>query len=189
VLLLPRRPRLFLTQPLQRAVSGAFAGSAEVELVGTLHLSRAMNPTDPESAQRIVAEYGALLEQHTIDEVYPAPVRSLPYPKQVIKEAIHTSVHILTGTGQMTEELRAFLEIAYVSLADYVDDDVVRLMAEHRTAAEKLQLQSLAPGERTATVEWGVLARTSGLAGQVARTIAAETEELREEFRQISAGA
>jgi hypothetical protein len=165
------------------------ATSAAAELETGLHSARAMNPTDPESAQRIVAEYGALLEQHTIDEVYPAPVRSLPYPKQVIKEAIHTSVRILAGTGQMTEELQTFLEIAYVSLADYVDDDVVQLMAEHRSAAEKLQQQSLAPGERTATAEWGVLARTSGLAGQVAQTIAAETEALREEFRQISADA
>lgn len=147
-----------------------------------------MNPTDPESAQRIVAEYGALLEQHTIDEVYPAPLRTLPYPKQVIKEAIQTSVRILSTTGQMTDELSTFLEIAYVSLADYVDDDVVRLMAEHRMAAEKLQQQSPAPGERTATAEWTVLARTSGLAGQVARSIAAETEQLRLEFQQFSAG-
>jgi hypothetical protein len=147
-----------------------------------------MNPADPESAQRIVAEYGALLEQHTIDEVYPAPVRTLPYPKQVIKDAIHTSVRVLAATGQMTEELSTYLEIAYLSLADYVDDDVVRLMAEHRAAAEKLQQQSLVPGERTATPEWGLLARTSGLAGQVAQTIATETEELREEFRRISAG-
>jgi hypothetical protein len=147
-----------------------------------------MNPSDPESAQQIVAEYAALLEQHTIDEVYPAPVRTLPYPKQVIKEAIHTSVRILEVTGQMTAELGDYLEIAYVSLADYVDDDVVRLMAEHRAAAEKLQAQSIVPGERMATPEWSVLARTSGLAGQVAQTIAAETEALRLEFRQLSTG-
>jgi ribosomal protein S6 len=153
-----------------------------------LHGGRRMNPTDPESAQRIVAEYAALLEQHTVEEVYPAPLRSLPYPKQVIKEAIHTSVSILNTTGQMTQELKDFLEIAYVSLADYVEDDVVRLMAEHRTAAEKLQLQSRAPDERTTTSEWGVLARTSGLAGQVAQAIAAETEELRQEFHQIGNG-
>lgn len=145
-----------------------------------------MNPADPESAQRIVAEYGALLEQHTIDEVYPAPIRTLPYPKQVIKEAIQTSVRILSATDQLTEELNTFLEIAYVSLADYVDDDVVRLMDEHKKAAEKLQEQSLAPGERTATAEWGVLARTSGLAGQVAQAIASETEELRVEYRGFS---
>jgi hypothetical protein len=144
-----------------------------------------MNPADPESAQRIVAEYGALLEQHTVDEVYPAPVRTLPYPKQVIKDAIHTSVRLLTATGQMTEELSAYLEIAYVSLADYVDDDVVRLMTEHRMAAEKLQQQSLVPGERTATAEWHVLARTSGLAGRVAQTIAEETEQLRSEFKEL----
>lgn len=147
-----------------------------------------MNPSDPESAQQIVAEYGALLEQHTLEHVYPAPLRSLPYPKQVIKEAIHTSVRVLHATGQMTQELSDFLEIAYISLADYVEDDVVRLMAEHRTAAEKLQLQSLVPSERSATAEWGVLARTSGLAGEVARAIAAETEELRQEFHQRAGG-
>jgi hypothetical protein len=147
-----------------------------------------MNPTDPESAQRIVAEYAALLEQHTRDEVYPAPIRTLPYPRQVIKDAIQTSVRIITATGQMTEELSAYLEIAYVSLADYVDDDVVQLMTEHRRAAEMLQQQSLVPGERTATAEWQVLARSSGLAGRVAQEIAAETEQLRQEFRELSGG-
>lgn len=145
-----------------------------------------MNPADPESAQRIVAEYGALLEQHARDEIYPAPLRSLPYSKQVIQEAVQTCVTVLTRTGQMTQDLNDFLEVAYVSLADYVEDDVVRLMAEHREAAEALQQQPLAPGERKASQEWAVLARTSALAGQVARTIAAETEALRQQFRHFS---
>jgi len=105
----------------------------------------------------------------------------------VIQEAIHTCLAVLQRTGQMTQELYDFLEVAYVSLADYVEDDVVRLMTEHRAAAEQLQQQPLAPGERTGTPAWQVLSRTSGLAGQVAQSIAAEGEKLRQQFQAQAA--
>ena len=43
-----------------------------------------MNPDDPESAQRIVAEYAQVLERGD-SAVFPASIRMLPYPKQTIK--------------------------------------------------------------------------------------------------------
>jgi hypothetical protein len=37
-----------------------------------------MNPEDPESAQRIVAEYASVLERESEAGVYPSSVTSLP---------------------------------------------------------------------------------------------------------------
>src|SRR5262247_3790553 len=71
-----------------------------------------MNPVD---AQRIVAAYAQLLEQHTQDDVYPASNATLPYPKDTIKTAIRTSLEALVETETLTPELDDYLEIAYRS--------------------------------------------------------------------------
>jgi hypothetical protein len=92
-----------------------------------------MNPDDPESAQRIVAEYAHVLERGDPD-AYPASIRTLPYPKQMIKSAILTCAATLRQTQELTDDMREFLEQAYVALADYVDDDLVHVMAEYRDA-------------------------------------------------------
>lgn len=85
----------------------------------------------------------------------------------------------------MTEELRAFLEIAYVSLADYVEDDLVKLLTEFRQAGETLAADGRLAHEKLGSPAWSVLTGSSRLAGEIARTIAEETEVLRREFEQI----
>ena len=144
-----------------------------------------MNPEDPESAHRIVSEYVRVLE-HGDGLALPAPVRALPYPKQTIKGAILTCTSTLRATQQLTDEMRQFLEDAYAALADYVEEDVVRVMDEYRqsmTAAAEVP----SARDRLQTPAWHRIAETSRLAGDIARSIADDTAALRLEFR-VGAG-
>jgi hypothetical protein len=140
-----------------------------------------MNPEDPESAQRIVEEYARVLELGD-GASFPASVRTLPFPKQTIKTAILTCATALQSSQQLTRELREFLEEAYVALADYVDEDLVRIMAEYR---EALGAVADVPSARDKlqTPAWQRIADTSRLAGEIARSIADDSAALRLEFR------
>jgi hypothetical protein len=140
-----------------------------------------MNPDDPESAHRIVSEYVQVLERGAPD-AYPASIRTLPYPKQTIKWAILTCAARLRETQQLTPDMREFLEQAYAALADYVDDDLVRVMAEYREAlAAVADVQGAR--DKLQTPAWRRIAETSRLAGEIARSIADDTTVLRLEFR------
>ena len=143
--------------------------------------ARPMNPDLPESAHRIVADYARVLEQAD-SQVFPASARTLPYPKQTIKSAILTCAASLRQTQQLTAEMCEFLEQAYAALADYVDDDLVRIMAEYR---EALTAVSDVPSARDKlqTPAWQRISETSRLAGDIARSIADDAAALRLEFR------
>jgi len=141
-----------------------------------------MNPQDPESAQRIVTEYGQLLETGARQDL-PESVGMLPYPKQTIKAAILTCVATLRATDQLTVDMRDFLEEAYVALADYVDEDIVRLMAEYRRAlASVAEIQ--AARDKMQTTGWQQITETSRLAGDIAKSIADDVAALRLEFQR-----
>ena len=145
-----------------------------------------MNPEDPESAQRIIAEYADSHERQLQSADWPARVETLPYPKQTIKAAIRTSFETLTATGQLTGDLREFLEDAYISLADYVSADVAQLMTDYQHAGTALAGDHRLAREKTEDVAWQTLARTGSLAGQIAKTIADDAELLRAEFRSFA---
>jgi hypothetical protein len=117
---------------------------------------------------------------------FPAPVDSLPFAKPAIEAAIKTSVLTLASTGQLTDDLREFLETAYVSLADYVAPDLVRLMSEYTTAAEDLTVDHRLTREKTTGPAWHRLTESSRLAGQIVRSIASDAERLRMEFQQLT---
>jgi hypothetical protein len=140
-----------------------------------------MTRDDPESAQRIVAEYAQVLEQGR-SQAFPASVRALPYPKQIIKSAILTCAARLRQTQQLTTDMREFLETVYIALADYVDDDVVQVMAEYRDALASLSDVQMAR-DKLQTSAWQQIAETSRLAGDIAKSIADDASVLRLEFR------
>lgn len=140
-----------------------------------------LNPDDPESAHRIVSEYARVLEQ-TDALSLPASVRLLPYPKQTIKAAIVTCTAALRTSHQLTPELLDFLEQAYVALADYVDDDVHRVMAEYRESLAALG-DVRATSDKIQTPAWKRVSEMSRLTGTIARSIADESAALRDEFR------
>jgi hypothetical protein len=140
-----------------------------------------MTRDDPESAQRIVAEYAQVLEQGG-SHAFPASARALPYPKQIIKSAILTCTARLRQTQQLTADMREFLETAYIALADYVDDDVVQVMAEYRDALASLSDVQMAR-DKLQTPAWERIAETSRLAGDIAKSIADDASALRLEFR------
>ena len=146
----------------------------------------AVNPEDPESAQRIVAEYATVLERHLSTGDLPATVESLPYPKQTIKSAIRTSVETIASAGLMTGELREFLETAYVSLADYVGADLVTLMNEYRRAGDDVAADRRLTREKTSGTAWKTLAESGSLAGEIARAIASDAEILTAEFHSFA---
>ena len=144
-----------------------------------------MNPDDPHVAQQIVAAYVAVLERHDQDQQFPAAISALPYSRDTIKQAIRASLRALAASGQLTDELRAFLEGAYVSLADFIDEELVRLMREYNRAADDMSHAPPAAGERVKTPSWQTLQRTSALAGEIARGVAADAAQLRGEFATL----
>lgn len=147
-----------------------------------------MQPDDPAMAQQVVAAYASVLEQHYEQQQFPASRSALPYAPDVIKTAIRTSALALSSTGQMTDELRAFLEDAYVALADFVDDELARLMHEYNRAADELATTSQSSGERVKSAHWQTLQRSSALAGEIAKTMADDAARLRAEFRALGVG-
>lgn len=140
-----------------------------------------MDPDHPESAHRIVAEYAHVLEQGDA-QTFPTSVRTLPYPKQTIKAAILTCVANLRATDQLTHEMRDFLEQAYAALADYVDEDLVRVMTEYRESLAAVA-DVRAAHDKLQTPAWQRVAETSRLAGEIAKSIADDAARLRVEFR------
>lgn len=128
-----------------------------------------------------------MLEQGD-SQAYPASIRTLPYPKQTIKSAILTCTASLRQAERLTVEMREFLEQAYAALADYIDDDLVRVMTEYREAlATVADVQSAR--DKLHTPAWQRIAETSRLAGDIARNIADETAALRLEFRAATESA
>jgi hypothetical protein len=142
-----------------------------------------VDPITPDDSQRIVAAYLQLLEAHAEADVYPASVRDLPHPKQTIRDAFEISTRTLVSTGQLTPELRDYLEIAYVSLADYVDEEVATLLREYADAGRALAADRRIAREKVATDAWRRVAEQSRLAGHLAQAISTEADQLRSEFR------
>jgi hypothetical protein len=150
--------------------------------IASMDATTSLNPI---TAQHLVARYAALLEEHTNANAFPASVAALPASKLAIKSAVRTVLEALARTNQLTTELAAFLEDVYVALASYVPEEVAALAAEHRRASEALEADSRQPRERLESPNWGMLSRTSRLAGEVARASAEEAETLRREFRAL----
>lgn len=143
---------------------------------------------DPVAAQQLVARYVALVEEHTNANAFPASVATLPASKTEIKDAVRTTIQALAISDQLTEELTAFLQEAFVALANYVDEELAALAAEHRRASTALEADPRQPRERLESPNWAVVARTSRLAGEIARASADEASALRQEFRALVSG-
>jgi hypothetical protein len=143
----------------------------------------AMDPHDPLDAQLIVIDYIRTLERDINEHRHPARVDSLPHAKPIIKDAIRTSARHLVIMGQMTDEMRGYLETAYTLLAEYLDPELVELMAQYRRSAEDLERQTGAASGRMQTPAWRTLVESSALAGEVARAATHEEQRLRDEFR------
>jgi hypothetical protein len=145
-----------------------------------------MNLDDPSVAQQVVADYVRRLELDNEAGQWPVNADVLPYSKSIIKAAIRTSLSSLGSSGHLTEELREFLEGAYVSLADYVTDDLVRLMNEYQQAGADLAADNRLAREKTNGLAWRTVSESGALVGEIARTIAGEAAALREEFREFA---
>ena len=144
-----------------------------------------MDPSDPLDAQQVVIEYARLLERDFEQQRHPARIETLPYAKPVIKSAILTSVKNLAASGQLTDELRDYLETAYISLAEYLEGELVELMTLYRESAEQLAAEGQLARDKTKTPAWQTLTQSGSLAGEVARTTTTEAETLRTEFQSF----
>jgi hypothetical protein len=140
---------------------------------------------DPNAAQQLVARFVTLVEEHASGNAFPASVATLPASKAEIKDAVRTVAAALARTNQFTEELTGFLEDAFVALANYVDEELAVLAAEHRNASAALEADPREPRERVASPNWMVVVRTSRLAGEIARASAEEASALRREFQSF----
>jgi hypothetical protein len=146
-----------------------------------------MDPVDPIDAQQIVAAYVRLLERDLEQARHPARLETLPFAKAVIRTALQTCTRTIVACGQMTDELREFLATAYESLAEYVEPELVELIASYRAAADDLTSISPVSREKTASGSWRAVAEASPIAGEIARAIADEADSLRNEFRALIA--
>lgn len=142
-----------------------------------------MDAHNPSDAQHIVAAYLQLLEAHAAADVYPGALGDLPQPKEIIRGAFRVSTRTLISTGQLTPDLRAYLEVAYVSLADYIDEEAVALLREYGRAGDELAADHRLARDKATSDAWRRVTEQSRLAGQLARTISAEADLLRAEFR------
>lgn len=142
-----------------------------------------MYPSTPRDAQSIVAAYLKVVEAHAAADVYPGSLRDLPHPKEIIRAAFKVSIAALVADRRLTSELREYLEIAYVSLADYVDEEGAALLREYARAGEELAADPRLAREKASSDAWRRVSEQSRLAGQLARTISAEADRLRTEFR------
>jgi hypothetical protein len=142
-----------------------------------------MDPFDPLDAQQIVIAYARVLERDLTENRHPARVDSLPFAKPVIKDAICTSARQLVVSGQLSDEMREYLQTACTMLAEYVEPELANLMTEYRRSAEELAATSGVARDKAQTPAWRTLAETSALAGEVARAATSEAEALLEEFR------
>jgi hypothetical protein len=149
---------------------------------------RNVEPLTPQEAQRIVAAYLKVVEAHTEANVYPCTLDDLPESKETIRAAFRTSLAALAASGQLTFELRDYLEIAYVSLADYVSGECMTLLREYGHAGEELAGDRRLAREKAATDAWRRLLEQSRLAGELARAISDDADRLREEFRSWQSG-
>jgi hypothetical protein len=140
--------------------------------------------TDLAFAQQVVVEYARTLEQDLNENRFPARVDSLPFAKAAIQDAIETSIRHLSSKSALTDDLREFFEIAYVSLAEYLEPELVTLVLEYRRAAEDLSAGTTV-ADRTSTASWRTLAEGAGLAANVARATTMEAHELRARFQQL----
>ena len=138
---------------------------------------------DTQEAQRIVAAYLKVVEAHAEANIYPCAIDDLPQSKEQIRTAFRTCVTALDSTGELTSELRNYLEIAYVSLADYVSAERMTLLREYGLAGEQLAADSRLAREKVGTDAWRRLSEQSRLAGELARGISNESDALRAEFR------
>jgi hypothetical protein len=136
-----------------------------------------------QDAQRIVAAYLRVVEAHAEANVYPCALDELPQPKETIRAAFRTCVAALGSTGQLTSELRDYLEVAYVSLADYVSAECMALLREYGRAGEELAGDPRLAREKVGTDPWRRLSEQSRLAGGLARAISDDADRLRAEFR------
>jgi hypothetical protein len=137
----------------------------------------------PQDAHRIMTAYLKVVEEHAASDVYPGSVRDLPHSRETIRTAFRTAVPALVAAGQLTPELRDYLEIAYVSLADYMDDESATLLREYSRAGGELAADGRLAREKTSSDAWRLVTEQSRLAGQLARAISSNADELREEFR------
>jgi hypothetical protein len=150
-------------------------------------LGRSMNPASPVDAHEIVRAYlTALDQQYRAKASFPVSRTALPFSRQVIQRSIRTVVESLTTAGQLSQELRETLEIAYTSLADYVDEELVQVMREYHDALSALDADGRIGREKTGTAAWGRIAETSSLVARIARAIADDADVLRAEFREFS---
>ena len=128
----------------------------------------AMDPSDPLMRSKLSSntrDWSTDFNQQR----HPARIDTLPYAKPVIKSAIRTSVKSLAATGQLTDELREYLETAYISLAEYLEGELVELMTLYRNSAEQLAAEGQLARDKTRTSAWQTLAESGSLAGEVAR--------------------
>jgi hypothetical protein len=146
-----------------------------------------MDPDDPFEAQEIVRAYMAVLEQHyRAGDTFPIPRSTLPHSKDLIRQSMQTMLRSLAAAGQITQEVRSVLEIAYVSLADYLDEELVQVMREYGRALSELDAEAGHGREKTGSAAWARIAETSSLVARIARATADETESLRAEFQQFA---
>jgi hypothetical protein len=142
-----------------------------------------VDTTSPQEAQRIVASYLKVVEAHAQANVYPCAIADLPQSKDAVRAAFRTCVTALHSTGELTSELQDYLEIAYVSLADYVSGECMALLREYGRAGEDLAGDRRLAKEKVGTDAWRRLSEQSRLAGELARAISDDADRLRAEFR------
>lgn len=95
---------------------------------------------DTSKIEQIINEYAAVLKKAANIGCKAMPISELPYPKQEIKDAIKLYLAVLHKTGKLPEEVKSALEVAFISLGAFIDDNDAKMVIETNKWVEQMEL-------------------------------------------------
>ena len=137
-------------------------------------------------AEKIVNEYGGILvEAAKLGTV--RPVSMLPYPKERIKAAILECLSGETATGTLTDKTRDSLEVGYMELATFVDDEQAAVVIdwEKTTKQRPRWLKELTTAELHQKLQNEATSEKSEKALEIYRAVAEEEDALKEQVQTL----
>jgi hypothetical protein len=141
-----------------------------------------MTTNNIDQAEIIVSEYGKLLS--TIKpSIYGIAISQLPYEKEEIKTAIQTLILALDNKEENSPQIQEGLTQAYVYLAQFIDDEKVKVAKNGQIILEKETSKTITENIKTQNTEDLELANQ---AIQTINGIKTEMENLMNEIRLLA---
>jgi len=139
-------------------------------------------------AIEIVDRYGACLENVSKSGGYPIyPISALPYPKEKIKAALRTCLIYSASNRTLTKQYKGHLEVGYLLIADFVNDEDANLIQEWSKALKQTRLKLADKVDISELNKSGLFAKDWKRAYEIIDLAAKEGETLQMELKDLRA--